>query len=86
MSNKSETPRYIQNGLNGIHTEKGECIALTYGDSRKENAELICKAVNSHNKLIEMLTLVLKEKYREAPTAINTDLELKAEQLILSLK
>jgi len=47
--------QWEQKGNSGIHTSKGDCIALTYGENRKENAELICKAVNSHHLLIEAL-------------------------------
>lgn len=76
-----------QNGMNGIHTREGQCIATTFGENRKENALFICKAVNSHYKLMEMLRLVLKEKYQESNGSIeNTEIENMAETLLESLK
>ena len=79
--------QWEQNGNNGIHTPKGNCIALTGGDNQKANAEMIVKAVNNHDKLVDMLKLVLKEKYRESNGSIqNTEIETMAENLLQSLK
>lgn len=75
-----------QNGMNGIHTKQGQCIATTFGENRKENALFICKAVNSHHKLVETLRLVLKEKYRQSEDIGMTDIEHKAEEILKSLK
>lgn len=48
--------KWIQNGNNGIHTVEGRCIALTYmEDSKKQDAQFICKAVNAHDELVEAL-------------------------------
>lgn len=56
-------------------------------DEAEANAEMIVKAVNNHDKLVDMLKLVLKEKYRESNGSIqNTEIETMAEQLLQSLK
>jgi hypothetical protein len=56
-------------------------------ETTEANAEMIVKAVNNHDKLVDMLKLVLKEKYRESNGSIqNTEIETMAENLLQSLK
>lgn len=55
-------------------------------EEAEENALFICKAVNSHHKLVEALRLVLREKYRQSEDIGMTDIEHKAEELLKSLK
>lgn len=82
--------RYLQISIfseSGKHIcEKIILEGLSTGEA-EANAELICKAVNNHDKLMEMLRLVLKEKYQESNGSIeNTEIENMAETLLESLK
>ncbi len=82
-----------QNGMNGIHTQQGQCIATTFGENRKENALFICKAVNSHHKLVEALEYGIKHISRSINATPSgelrnemTDWNIVAQHLLQSLK
>jgi hypothetical protein len=57
METKHTKGEWFQNGNNGIHTKEGNCIALTYGENRKENAKLIAASPD----LLEALKIVRKQ-------------------------
>jgi len=49
--------KWVQNGVNGLHTVNGSCIALTYGENAKYNAVLISKAPEMLYMLKELINL-----------------------------
>jgi hypothetical protein len=50
----------------------------------EETAELICKAVNNHARLIEMLKKVMREKYEQSTG--ETEIDNEAESLLKELE
>lgn len=54
----------FQNGMNGLHTKKGKCIALTYSEDPKNDALFIQNAFNTANKC-DMLPSELLEQRNE---------------------
>jgi len=52
----------FQNGMNGLHTKKGKCIALTYGEDPKNDALFIQNAFNTANKCDMLPSELLQQR------------------------
>jgi len=76
-----------QNGMNGIHTKQGQCIATTFGENRKENALFICKAVNNHHKIVEILEDIIEKQFNSKYSLSNLNGSISnAKKFLESLK
>lgn len=76
-----------QNGMNGIHTQQGQCIATTFGENRKENALFICKAVNNHHKLVDIIEDIIEKQFDSKYTLANLNGSISnAKKFLESLK
>lgn len=77
--------KLVANGLNGIHNEKGNCVALTYGVDREKNSKEIVKRVNMHEELVKRLSELLI-RADERDTLTKNSAMSEAKQLLRQLE
>jgi hypothetical protein len=74
---KGTKGKWVKNGKNGIHTEKGICVALSFTEEREANALLISKAP----EMLEMLEIIVNADFNDGSWNYQACMD-KARQLI----